>query len=111
MGRMHGMGGMRGMRGMGSTGDRRDTSKTAVPGGPEGIHDTPGMPGMMGRMREIVETFREKGATSPEKALSMEELGLPPMFRMMMQSPMGQSGIFNEVDGKYYISEERLNNM
>jgi len=69
------------------------------------------MPDMMGRMMEIVETFREKGATSPEGALSPEELGLPPMFRMMMQSPMGQSGIFSEVDGKYYLSEERLDDM
>ena len=58
-----------------------------------------------------METFREKGATSPEKALSVEELGLPPMFRMMIQSPMGQSGIFSEVDGKYYLSEEKLNDM
>jgi hypothetical protein len=33
------------------------------------------------------------------------------MFRRMMQSPMGQSGLFSEVDGKYYISEEKMNNM
>jgi hypothetical protein len=69
------------------------------------------MPDMMGRMMEIVKTFRERGATSPEGALSPEELGLPPMFRMMMQSPMGQSGIFSEIDGKYYLSEERLDDM
>ena len=66
---------------------------------------------MMGRMMEMVKTFREKGATSPEGALSSEELGLPPMFRMMMQSPMGQSGIFSEVNGKYYLSEDKLNDM
>jgi len=30
---------------------------------------------------------------------------------MMMQSPMGQSGIFSEVDGKYYLSEAKLNAM
>jgi len=101
---MPGMGGMRGMRGMGSTDNPGNRSSTAGPGGP-------GMPDMMGKMMEIVETFREKGAASPEKALSLEELGLPPMFRMMMQSPMGQSGIFSEIDGKYYLSEERLNNI
>ena len=37
-----------------------------------------------GRMFEVVETFREKGATSHEKALSLKELGLPPMLGMMM---------------------------
>ncbi len=103
--------GMRGMRGMGSTDNPGDKSSTAGPGGHGGMRGGPGMPDMMGRMMEIVETFREKGATSPEKALSVEELGLPPMFRMMMQSPMGQSGIFSEVDGKYYLSEAKLNDM
>jgi ATP-binding cassette subfamily B protein len=111
MHRMGGMGGLHGMHGTGSTVDRGDSNSTAGHGDPGGMRDTPGMAGMMGRMREIVETFREKGATSPDKALSLEDLELPPMFGMMMQSPMGQSGIFNEVDGKYYISEERLNNM
>jgi len=68
-----------------------------------------GMQGMFpGRSLEIVETFREKGATSPETALSIEELGLPPMFRMMIQGPMGQFGLFAEKDGKYYIVEERV---
>jgi ABC-type multidrug transport system ATPase subunit len=79
-----------------------------------------GMPGMghrrmpdmgHGRIMEIVETFRKKGATSPETAMALEELGLPPMFGMMLQGPMGQSGIFMEYNGKYYISEERLGRM
>jgi len=30
---------------------------------------------------------------------------------MMLQGPMGQSGIFMEHNGKYYISEERLRRM
>jgi hypothetical protein len=71
-----------------------------------------GMPGMgHGRMMEIVETFRKNGATSPETAIALEELGLPPMFGMMLQGPMGQSGIFMEHNGKYYISEEQLRRM
>jgi len=75
-----------------------------------------GMPGMnpgrmFERMFEVVETFREKGATSPEKAMSLEELGLPPMFGMMIQGPMGQSGPFREKDGRYYLVEERLRQM
>ena len=70
------------------------------------------MPGMEhGRIMEIVETFRKNGATSPETAMDIEELGLPPMFGMMLQGPMGQSGIFVEHNGKYYISEERLRRM
>ena len=108
---MPGMGGMRGMGGMGSRGNPGERSGIAGPGGHGGMRGGPGMPDMMGRMMEIVETFKEKGATSPKGALSPEELGLPPMFRMMMQSPMGQSGIFSEVDGKYYLSEEKLNDM
>jgi hypothetical protein len=64
-----------------------------------------------GRMMEIVEAFRKNGATSPETAKALEELGLPPMFGMMLQGPMGQSGIFVEHNGKYYISEERLKQM
>ena len=70
-----------------------------------------GMPEMRARMMEIVETFNAKGATSPESALTLEELGLPPMFGMMMQSPMGQSGIFVENDGKYYLNEEQFKQM
>jgi hypothetical protein len=60
------------------------------------------------RIREVAETFRAKGATSPEKAVPLEELGLPPMFERMMRSPLGQSGPFLESEGKYYLSEERF---
>ncbi|MBC8498281.1 ABC transporter ATP-binding protein [Candidatus Bathyarchaeota archaeon] len=109
MGGMSGIGGMGGMRSMGSTDNPGDRGNTAELSGHGSMRGGPGMPDMMGRMMEIVKAFREKGATSPEGALSLEELGLPPRFRMMMRSPMGQSGIFSEVDGKYYLSEERLN--
>jgi hypothetical protein len=63
------------------------------------------------RMREIVETFEKNGATSPETAMTLEELGLPPMFAMMFQGPMGQMGLILEHNGKYYVSQERLNEM
>ncbi len=80
--------------------------------GMSGMGGGGGMPGMgHGRMMEIVETFRKNGATSPETAMALEELGLPPMFGMMLQGPMGQSGIFMEHNGKYYISEERFRRM
>jgi hypothetical protein len=57
---------------------------------------------------QIVEKFRQKGAISPEKAMTAEELGLPPGFQEAMKRRLGRSGIFVEVNGKYYLSEERL---
>ena len=60
------------------------------------------------RLREIIEKFRQKGATSPEKAMTIQELGLPPRFEEAMHRRLGRSGIFVEVNGKYYLSEEQL---
>jgi hypothetical protein len=59
-------------------------------------------------VREIVERFRQKGATSPEKAMTIQELGLPTRFGEAMHRRLGQSGIFVEINGKYYLNEERL---
>jgi hypothetical protein len=63
------------------------------------------------RIMEIVEVFRKKGATSPESALALKELEDPPMFGMVLQGSAGQSGIFLEHNGKYYISEDRYKRM
>ena len=60
------------------------------------------------RLQEIVERFRRKGATSPEKAMTLQELGLPARFEEAMHRRLGQSGIFVETNGKYYLNEERL---
>jgi len=86
-------------------------SSTTGPRRTGGMHGGPGMPDMMGRMMEIVETFRDKGATSPDTALGLKELGVPPMFEMMLQGPMGKMGPFREHQGRYYLSEERLEEM
>jgi hypothetical protein len=59
-------------------------------------------------LRVVIERFRQKGATSPEKAMTIEELGLPPRFEEAMHRRLGQSGIIVEVNGKYYLSENRL---
>ena len=64
---------------------------------------------MRRRLKEIIDKFRQKGATSPEKALTLEELGLPPRFEQAMHRRLGQTGIFLEINGKYYMNEERLN--
>ncbi len=60
------------------------------------------------RLKELVQRFREKGATTPEKAMSIEELGLPPRFEQAMHRRLGQTRIFIEVNNKYYLDEERL---
>jgi hypothetical protein len=60
------------------------------------------------RILEVVEKFREKGALSPEKAMTAQELGLPPWFEHAMHRRLGRLGIFVEVNGKYYLDEERL---
>jgi ABC-type multidrug transport system fused ATPase/permease subunit len=57
---------------------------------------------------EIVQKFRQKGAVSPDKAMTVDELGLPPRFEQAMRRRLGRLGVFLEVNGKYYLSEERL---
>lgn len=67
-----------------------------------------GQPGSGRRLRELIATFRAKGAVSPEKAMTVEELGLPPRFEIAMHSRLGATGIFVEVSGRYYLDEARL---
>jgi hypothetical protein len=64
---------------------------------------------MRKRLLEVVDKFRQNGATSPEKAMTPQELGLPPRFEQAMHRRLGNLGIFVEVNGgRYYLSEERL---
>ena len=60
------------------------------------------------QLLNIIEKFRQKGALSPDKAMTAEELGLPAEFKERMKKRLGQLGVFIEVDGKYYLSEEQL---
>jgi hypothetical protein len=70
------------------------------------------MPDMfLERIVKVVEIFKKKGAVSPETALPLDDLGLPPMFSMMMQGPIGQFDLFGENNGKYYLNEERFKQM
>ena len=57
---------------------------------------------------EVVDKFRQKGAVNPDKAMTAEELGLPPRFDAAMKRRLGRLGVFVDVNGKYYLSEERL---
>ena len=59
-------------------------------------------------LEETIQKLRQNGALTPETAKTAEELGLPPRFQEAMKRRLGQSGIFVEVNGKYYLSEERL---
>jgi len=60
------------------------------------------------RFLAIVEKFRQMGATSPDRAMTLEELGLPPRFKDLINRRLGKLGVFVEVNGKYYLSEKRL---
>ena len=60
---------------------------------------------------EVIDKFRQKGAVSPDRAMTAEELSLPPTFEEAMRRRLGRSGIFVEVNGKYYLSEQRLKQM
>ncbi len=51
--------------------------------------------------------FRKKGATSAKKALSLKELDLPLFFKHVVRSMGGQHLPFVEVDGRYYLDEDR----
>ena len=42
------------------------------------------------RLLELIEKFRQKGATSPDTALTLEELGLPPRFKNLVHRRQGR---------------------
>ena len=67
-----------------------------------------GQPEVRRQLLVIIERFRQRGALSPDKALTAEELGLPSRFEEAMKRRLRRLGIFVEVNGKYYLSEERL---
>jgi len=56
----------------------------------------------------LVERFREKGATGPDRAMTAQELGLHERFQEGMKRRLGQTGIFVDIGGKYYLNEEGL---
>lgn len=63
------------------------------------------------RLQDTMEKFRERGATSPEKALPLRDLDLPLFFKHVVRSMAGQRLPFVEVDGKYYLDEERAKDL
>ncbi len=66
---------------------------------------------MRQRAMEIVKIFKDKGATSPEAAKTLEELGVSPHFQMLIQMRLSPLGILVEKDGTYYLVEENLSKL
>ncbi|MHA2025279.1 MAG: PadR family transcriptional regulator [Candidatus Thorarchaeota archaeon] len=63
---------------------------------------------MFNPFRRLVEVFREKGATTPEKAMTWKELGLPDDLEHISPAlPPDESPIVKK-GRRYYLSEERL---
>ena len=58
--------------------------------------------------RQTIKTFQEKGAISPETALTAKELGLSRIFVRIMERRKEQTKIFVEVNGKYYLDQKAL---
>ena len=59
-------------------------------------------------MRQIIRTFHEKGAVSPETALSADELGLSRLFVRIMKRRQGKTRVFMETNGRYYLNQKAL---
>ena len=60
------------------------------------------------RIREIIKTFQAKGATSPETALTAQELGLSRLFVRIMKRRRGRTRLFMEINGRYYLNQKAL---
>ncbi|MFW9893390.1 MAG: hypothetical protein ACFFFO_14375, partial [Candidatus Thorarchaeota archaeon] len=63
---------------------------------------------MLSPFRRLIDTFREKGATTPEKALTWKELGLPEEFEHMSPPIQPNKSPIIRKGNKYYLSEKRL---
>jgi len=61
-----------------------------------------------GRIRQIIRTFQEKGAISPETALTADELGLSRLFVRIMKRRQGRTRVFIEINGRYYLNQKAL---
>jgi len=64
-----------------------------------------------GRIGQIIRTFQEKGAISPETALTADELGLSRLFVRIMKRRQGKTRVFMEINGRYYLNQKALEEM
>jgi len=59
-------------------------------------------------MEKEIAKFRKNGATSPETAMTVEELGLSEQFKTFLRRSPNLFGVFVKVDNHYYLSEQKL---
>jgi YVTN family beta-propeller protein len=60
------------------------------------------------KIQEIIQKFKEKGAISPQTALTAKELDLSRIFVRIMERRREQTKMFVEVNGKYYLDQNTL---
>jgi len=60
------------------------------------------------KIQQIIQKFQEKGATSPQTAMTAKELGLSRIFVRIMERRKEQTKIFVEINGKYYLNQQAL---
>jgi DNA-binding PadR family transcriptional regulator len=65
---------------------------------------------MLDPIEGMIEFFQKKKATTPEKALTLRELGIPDELKKLIPPVMPEIFPFVKVGEKYYLSEERLAN-
>ena len=63
---------------------------------------------MFNPLRRVVDTFREKGATTPEKAMTWKQLGFPEAFEHILPQIQSDKSPIVKKGNKYYLSETRL---
>jgi hypothetical protein len=60
------------------------------------------------KIQQIIQKFQEKGATSPQTAMTAKELGLSRIFVRIMERRKEQTKMFVEINGKYYLDQKAI---
>jgi YVTN family beta-propeller protein len=60
------------------------------------------------KIDQSIQAFKEKGAISPETALTADELGLSRIFVRLIKRRREKLKMFVEVNGKYYLDQQAL---
>ncbi len=60
------------------------------------------------KIQQIIQKFQEKGAISPQTAMTAKELGLSRIFVRIMERRKEQTKMFVEINGKYYLDQKAL---
>jgi YVTN family beta-propeller protein len=60
------------------------------------------------KIQQIIQKFQDKGAISPQTAMTAKELELSRIFVRIMERRKEQTKIFVEINGKYYLDQKAL---